>query len=100
MASQLPVIGPGVWDLLAQECVPGGTRHNLKCAEEYTTWVGATDAQKLLLADAQTSGGLLLCVPPKRLEVVRAVLRNHRAPCATVIGCLVRDRQARILVSA
>ncbi|MBE7211638.1 MAG: selenide, water dikinase SelD, partial [Gluconacetobacter diazotrophicus] len=42
-----------------------------------------------VLADAQTSGGLLLCVPPRRLEAVLAVLKEHRTPCAAVVGRVV-----------
>ena len=40
------------------------------------------NAQRLLLADAQTSGGLLLCVPPRRLEAVLRLLRI-RYTCAS-----------------
>src|SRR5437773_7794465 len=51
-ASRVPVIGEEVFQLIAKECVPGGSRENLKTANEITEWNGVTDAQKILLADA------------------------------------------------
>src|SRR5438445_9935137 len=42
-------------------------------------------AQRAFLADAQTSGGLLLCVPESRLSQVLRVLKKARTPCAAVI---------------
>jgi selenide,water dikinase len=68
-------------------------------ASGFTEWVGVSEAQKLLLADAQTSGGLLLCVPPHRLEAVRALLLRRRALCVAVIGRMVRSAKPRIQVS-
>jgi len=92
-ASVMPVLGKEVWNLIAQDCIPGGTRQNLKTAEDFTEWAaGVSDAQKILLADAQTSGGLMLCVAPKNLDAVLALLKKHRTLCATVIGRIVRGR--------
>jgi selenide,water dikinase len=97
-ASVVPVLGKEVWSLIAQDCIPGGTRQNLKTAEEFTDFAtGVTDAQKFLLADAQTSGGLMLCVAPKNLNTVLALLKKHRTLCAAVIGHIVPGR-ARITV--
>ena len=47
-----------------QGVAPGGTHRNLESLEPDVTWDDSiTDIQKLLLADAQTSGGLLISVP-------------------------------------
>jgi len=98
-AARVPVIGDGVWKLIAQDCLPGGTRKNLEAAEEFTGWDRrVTPAQKYLLADAQTSGGLLLCVRPRNLEAVLRLLKQRRAPCAAVVGALVRSTKPRIHV--
>jgi len=97
-ASQVPALGAGVWDMIAQNCIPGGTRHNLKWADSHTDWSEVTDAQKFLLADAQTSGGLLLCVPEKNLARVLVCLKAHRTLCAARIGRIVRSSAARIHV--
>jgi selenide,water dikinase len=97
-ANALPVIAAEVLDLIVRDCVPGGTRENQRTADEFTTWNGATTAQKALLADAQTSGGLLLCVRPRNLVAVKRILQRHRNPCAAVIGRIVRASKPGIIV--
>jgi selenide,water dikinase len=89
-ASAVPVISKEVWDLVAKDCVPGGSRENLKSAESFIHWVGVPATLRYLLADAQTSGGLLLCVPPRHLKKVLKLLKKHRTPCAAIIGNIVR----------
>ncbi|RME94394.1 MAG: selenide, water dikinase SelD [Verrucomicrobia bacterium] len=98
-AAAVPVLHREVWRLLADGCVPGGTRQNLEVAGAFTEFDSAvTPEQRLLLADAQTSGGLLLCVRPRHEDAVLALLRSARTVCAVVIGRLVRSPQPRILV--
>ena len=85
--------------MIAQDCIPGGSRENLQAAESFVAWSeGVTDAQKHLLADAQTSGGLMLCVPPRKLADVLTVFKKHRTLCAVVIGRIVRSAKPRISV--
>ena len=98
-ASQVPVLDEQVYKLIAKNCVPGGSRENLKTAEAFTNWNGVPDAQKILLADAQTSGGLLLCVRPRLLDQVLAILRKRRTPGAAVVGRIVRAATPGILVA-
>lgn len=97
-ADCLPVVGREVLDLIAKDCVPGGSRENLRSAGVFTEWRGVTSAQKILAADAQTSGGLLLCVAPRRVDDVIKVLKRHRAPCVSLIGRIVASRRHGILV--
>jgi len=97
-ANALPVIAQEVHQLIEQECIPGGTRENLKTAEDFTDLGNATNAQKFLLADAQTSGGLLLCVSPRRLDNVFRILKKLRTPVAAIIGKIVRSPKPGIWV--
>jgi selenide,water dikinase len=97
-ASAVPVISKEVWDLVAKDCIPGGSRDNLKSAESFTRWVGVSAALRTLLADAQTSGGLLLCVPPRNLRKVLKLLATHRTACAAVIGNVVRATKPGVRV--
>lgn len=97
-ASSVPVIGDEVFDLIAQGCIPGGSRDNLAYANEFTEWDGTSNVQKALLTDAQTSGGLLLCVPQKRLPAVLKLLKARRALAASTIGRIVRATKPRIRV--
>jgi selenide,water dikinase len=99
-AGVVPVISAEVAKLIAAGCVPGGSRDNLEFAGSFTDWDGATPAQKVLLTDAQTSGGLLLSVPRRTLEKVLKLLKIQHALCAALIGNIVASKKPRIRVSA
>jgi selenide,water dikinase len=85
-SGQVPAIDPRVLELIDEGCVPGGTRANLKAATTTSFAENVPDSMRLLLADAQTSGGLLLAVPPTNLDQVMTLLGEEGAPCAEVIG--------------
>jgi selenide,water dikinase len=70
----------------------------LKTAGISVDWGNATNRQKILLADAQTSGGLLLCVAPRRLNQVLKLLKQARTICAVVIGRIIRSPKPRIRI--
>ena len=99
-ADAVPVISAKVFQLIAAGCIPGGSRDNLEFASKFTEWDRVTPAQKTLLADAQTSGGLLLSVPRGNLDAVMKRLKSHHALCAAVIGQIVRSSKPRIRVAA
>ena len=86
--SAVPVI-PGVGEL-AKLGVPGGTRANLKYVSEKMSWAeGIAEEEKLILADAQTSGGLLIAVAPKKLNALMAGLAARGVETRAVIGEVV-----------
>lgn len=97
-ATLVPVLGNEVFALIEQDCVPGGSRQNQETANAITDWGVATDAQKAVMTDAQTSGGLLLCVAQKQLAATFAVLRQHGALAACVVGSIVPSRKPRIWI--
>ena len=97
-AAKVPVLAKEVFDLVQADCIPGGSRENLRWADTFTQWAGVTARQRILLADAQTSGGLLLCVRPTNLETLLKLLKRHRTPCAAVIGRIVRSARPVIRV--
>ena len=97
--ARVPFITDEVFALLQKDCIPGGTRDNLEEAEAIVEWNAVADPNKFLLADAQTSGGLLLAVPPRRLDQVLRILKKHRTPCAAVIGSVARSANPRIRVT-
>jgi selenide,water dikinase len=89
----------GVKELAAQGVVPGGTRRNLAYVEPYVRFDAAIDpVQRLLLADAQTSGGLLLAVPRQRAGTLIAALRSQSVPVVAEIGEVVDDPTGQITV--
>ncbi len=93
----VPVL-EGVRDLLADGVVPGGTRRNHEWVSEVTDWGGADETEQLLLADAQTSGGLLLAVAPDAVDALVADLGVRGTPAATVVGHVADDPAGRIFV--
>ena len=95
-ADALPVL-PGVWRHLAAGLVPGGSKSNRTFLTPMLRWRGGDDADArervlTLACDAQTSGGLLLCVPPDRASAVVDELRGQGLPAAAIGE--VRDRAA------
>ncbi|GAA5156907.1 selenide, water dikinase SelD [Pseudonocardia eucalypti] len=59
-------IMPGIRELAASGVVPGGTRRNLAWAADRVNPGDTDELDQLLLADAQTSGGLLFGAEPAR----------------------------------
>lgn len=97
----IPVIDPQIIRWIEQGCIPGGTKGNLSVASTFTTFsTSVADSMKYLLADAQTSGGLLLCVPPAHLENLLNILREENTLSAAIIGELypADDDSQRITV--
>jgi selenide,water dikinase len=89
----------GAADLAAAGHIPGGTKRNLEDVAEDVVWpadIAATS--RTLLADAQTSGGLLLCVPAEQADQLVASLQG-RAPVAAIIGVVVEGTAGRITVA-
>lgn len=80
-------------------CVPGGSTRNLAAAEPFCTWEpGIDDAARLLLADAQTSGGLLIAVPRERADHLIAELTARGTAAHAVIGELVAGEPGHVSV--
>ena len=77
-----------------------GTRNNLRYLEPLVAWdEGIGERERLILCDAQTSGGLLMAVPPAVREPLLADLARAGAPAAEV-GEVVDGPPGRIEVVA
>jgi len=94
----VPMISNEIGDLIEQGCVPEGSRQNLYATTVLVDWQSTDETRRTLLTDAQTSGGLLLCVAQARLEKVLNILRKTRTPCAAVIGRIVSRRRRGPLI--
>src|SRR5881398_705600 len=64
---RVPAISDEIFKLIERDCVPGGTHDNLKAATTTADLKSVSPVQRAFLADAQTSGGLLLCVAESAL---------------------------------
>jgi selenide,water dikinase len=96
--SAVPMISDEIGALIEQGCVPEGSRQNLYATTVVTDWGDTDEARRILLTDAQTSGGLLLCVAEANLENVLGLLRKLGTPSAAVIGKIVPRRRRDPLI--
>jgi selenide,water dikinase len=85
-AGQVPLLG-GAIDLAASGVIPGGTVNN----REYTASAvsyddGVPEVLRVVLNDAQTSGGLLISVPAEKAESLMALLAEKAVEGAAVVG--------------
>ena len=94
---QLPLITTDLPWYINQQCIPGGTNRNW---DSYGTAVAEiTPNQRALLADPQTSGGLLIAVAPTGLLKVQAVLAaNGLEPFITPIGSIIKKQEITVLL--
>ena len=98
-ASAVPVL-PGVAELLEQGVAPGGTHRNQAGVEDYVEWnESLTDDDKLLLCDAQTSGGLLISVPEARLPQLLAALESRNVTTRAVVGSIGNSAAGQVSVA-
>lgn len=96
--SKIPVIDCA-WELAKRKIVPGGTLANLKFIEKKVDWEGGiTEEAKLILSDAQTSGGLLISVSKEKEKKLLDRLISKGVPNPVVIGEIIEDRRCRIQV--
>ena len=87
-AAEIPVLDD-VWAYAAAGSIPGGTRNNLDYVAEIVHWKHETpELLKFILADAQTSGGLLISLPASLAGEL--LLRFHQAGInkAAIIGTM------------
>ena len=91
----------GAERLAADGVVPGGTQRNLKAAETSVEWAAELqEHEKLLLCDAQTSGGLLIAVPEDRKDALLAELPSRGVTSSAVVGHIADEAPRTIRVVA
>jgi selenide, water dikinase len=92
----VPLIG-GTYKLLDEGCIPGASFRNLDYAEKDTGFDKGLDYNlKMAAMDAQTSGGLLMSVPPGIAEEVLSDLHNAGLISSTIIGSVI-DKSEKYL---
>ena len=96
-AANVPVIN-GVRELIEMGMVAGGTQRNHAFVEPSVDFGDLAESEQLLLADAQTSGGLLLAVPADRAAALVEACAAHGTLAAAVIARLTSENPGRITV--
>lgn len=95
--SAVPVL-EGTRDLAAQGIVPGGTRRNKESLDPDVVYEASLpEVDRLILCDAQTSGGLLLAVSPEEAQDLLSALQASDV-AAVEVGEFVEDGAGKIEV--
>jgi selenide, water dikinase len=97
---RIPVIDEA-WSLVRQGVVPGGSRKNLEFLRERLDVAdGVGEDTLLLLADAQTSGGLLIALPAEKVDQLLEELASNGVPVYAEIGEIIDDSNNLIRIEA
>ena len=84
--SKVPILN-GVDELIEMGCIPGVAFRNLKYVDEKTCFSRTLDYNlKMIMLDAQTSGGLLICCQKNSADKLIKDLKNAGYPDSTIIG--------------
>jgi selenide,water dikinase len=84
-------------EYLAQNSIPGGTGRNWASYGHKVKSI--TDRQKHILADPQTSGGLLVAVEPDKCQEFEQVLRENGIPEKNIVcfGTLIPKLEEKLI---
>lgn len=97
-AGQVPVL-PEAWELARQGAIPDGSYNNARFLAGYVDWAPEISAEsQAILCDAQTSGGLLIAVPPAHEPALLDEL-HQAGVTGSVIGEIVAAAPGRITVA-
>jgi selenide,water dikinase len=95
-AARVPVFD-GVLDLIARNAVPGGTRDNLAEHASFTRYADSVDERhRIVLSDAQTSGGLLIAIRPEGAQGVLNELADLGT--AAIVGTVLDGPPGTVFV--
>lgn len=95
---RVPVLDD-VWDLAQKDSVPDGSRNNYRYSMEFTAWQDDISVvARIVLCDAQTSGGLLIAVPPRRADRLLSTLLTAGVNQACAVGQIVAAPSGHIVV--
>jgi selenide,water dikinase len=98
-ASSVPLL-PLAAELAERGAIPGGTTRNRDAVTADVSFDAAVaETTRVLLFDAQTSGGLLIAVPAERADALIGALRRERAPAAARIGRIVAGPPGAIAIA-
>lgn len=85
----------GAYDLIELGCIPGACFRNLEYVEDHCVFDQSLDYNlKMLMFDAQTSGGLLICCPEERAMEMIHKLKQAGYNKSAVIGAVRTSKTA------
>lgn len=87
------------WEFATGNIVPGGTLNNMDYVANSVDWSdGIPRSAKIILCDAQTSGGLLIAIPSEYTDKLLRELYNKGVSDAAYIGSFTEKGAGRIAV--
>ena len=96
--NKVPIIQE-TWDFATSNIIPGGSKNNLAYFSKYIKWEEQiSEIEKIILSDAQTSGGLLFSVPQNEKEQVLTKLKEGGIKEASHIGNFTQKGRGNIFV--
>ena len=97
--NEIPLI-QGVFELAQKGFIPGGTKRNLDHVIPNVNFSkNISQEQKYLLADAQTSGGLLISAHKDKAEDLQNLLMENQCLSSSVIGQVYNSAEFPIYVN-
>ncbi len=97
-ADQVPAL-PEAIEWARADVIPGGTRENFDHAACRVTWKADLSLpEKMLLCDAQTSGGLLISLPENQASVLQSAMVGKGITTAAIIGRLTGAGDGSLII--
>lgn len=88
-----------VMELIDMGCIPGAAFRNQEFTDGHCVFEASVDYNhKMLVLDAQTSGGLLMSVKAKYVDEILVELKNAGYPSATVVGEVISRMEKSVYV--
>ena len=85
----------GVRELAERDLFPSGSRRNHDAYRDQVDWGDTASLDQMMLCDAQTSGGLLMAIPPENATAFERALASSPYPAAR-IGTINGDGSIRV----
>lgn len=99
-SDKVPVLNK-VIELASSGIIPGGTRNNYEHTLTHVQYSsGLSEIKKLILNDAQTSGGLLISVAGAKGSELLEKLKSKNVIQSKIIGRVIAKKDKRIIVEA
>ncbi len=97
-SDKVPIIQE-TWDFATSNIIPGGSKNNLAYFSKHIEWKKQlSEIEKIILSDAQTSGGLLFTAPQNEKEQILKQLNEAGIEKAAHIGNVTKKGPGKIVV--
>jgi selenide, water dikinase len=98
-SQQVPSLNKA-FELIEMGCIPGAAFRNLEFVEDECLFEKSVEYNsKMLLVDAQTSGGLLICSPPVAVETMKKELIGKGYEQTAIIGEVIEKDDKSVYIS-